>query len=124
MVSIRRRQPCSIGSKPTTRRATRKRRRTFAFQFFRGGGGSPPPLIASRDHELEKIVLARCQNRRARRPPYPRENWQRTRRLSHKRNTKAFAGGLTHPRNLASHGRRRRLPHFDPGPHEIAPRPK
>ena len=39
----------------------------------RVGWASRPPVIASRDHELGKIVLARCQNRRARRPPYPRQ---------------------------------------------------
>src|SRR4051812_49236159 len=39
----------------------------------RVGWASRPPVIASRDRELRKIVLARCQDRRARRPPYPRE---------------------------------------------------
>src|SRR5204863_3395681 len=33
--------------------------------------------------------------------------------VSHKRNTKAVAGGLTLPRNLGRHGTRRRPPHLD-----------
>src|SRR4051812_7927254 len=43
-----------------------------ASDLSRVGWASRPPGIASRDHELRKIVLARCQNRRAGRPPYPR----------------------------------------------------
>src|SRR3954465_3632695 len=41
--------------------------------------------------------------------------------LSHKRNTKAVAGALTHQRNLPSHGRHRRLAHYHTQPDEIAP---
>src|SRR3977135_2962027 len=44
----------------------------MAGETSRVGWASGPPVIASRDHELGKIVLARCQNRRAGRPPYPR----------------------------------------------------
>ena len=43
-----------------------------ALQPSRVGWASRPPVIASRDHELQKHVSARCRNRR-RRPPYPRE---------------------------------------------------